>query len=93
MNLEGVFLEPHYHGSAPAFRRRGVPGATACAGPAVVWRYLRTIAHRGQGVDGYAADRHEHYCGSWCVDMAHAAKIRNTRGDTLAMTPNHHDKQ
>jgi len=59
VNLEGIFFEPHYHGSAPAFRRRGVPGATACAGPAVVSMYLRTIVHPGQGVDGYAADRHE----------------------------------
>jgi hypothetical protein len=55
--------------------------------------YLRTIVHRGQGVDGYTADRHEHYCGSWCVDVAHAAKIRKARADNRAITPNHHDKQ
>jgi allantoicase len=59
----------------------------------VVWLYLRTIKHRGQGVDGYAADRHEQYCGSWCVDMAHAAKVRTVHGDSRFMTPNHHDKQ
>jgi allantoicase len=55
--------------------------------------YLRTIVHRGQGVDGYGVDRHEQYCGSWCVDMAHAAKLRTVHGDSRFMTPNHHDKQ
>jgi hypothetical protein len=87
------FFEPHYHGSAPAFRRRGVPGATACAGPAVVSTYLRTIVHCGQGVDGFTAYRHEHYSGSWCVDMAHAGQNAQDHADNRAMTPNHHDEQ
>jgi hypothetical protein len=43
--------------------------------------YLRTIVHRGQGVDGYTADRHERDCGGCCVDMAHAAKTGKARDD------------
>jgi len=72
------FFEPHYHGSAPAFRRRGMPGATACAGPAVVWMYLRTIVHRGQGVDGYTGERHERDCGR--LVRRHGARCQDPQG-------------